>query len=568
MSNRLDEASFEKFETCYNPEMDGTQRKRNILELAEAVFSDDYDEWYNFANALFRCDYHDEKKNKRCDIAEILVDEIIEKRPYFHEPEIYYVKLSLLSKKWLEKSFRGSEEYEKEERYYVEKFFISYMINIADEDTDDHGADGIILDYFPESPGKDACYWAGIKVLQKLSDFCVSKKAYREGNTDILHPLMKLANIYLAFEGDKSKDYLKYQCLWEVFLAIQSFYDSPGAIDDFGGEEGLLTLQRQWSDEPLVYYGLGRFYFENGEIDQARFYLEKSFELNVDEWYAYFLLGQVYLSKNDFVNAEIAFKAMLESYDEANMEAQIEDVKELLNPINGGSIDYRKILDRRADDNCGIFTRSKNSTLDFYLKTAAKEIRKQAEESIGMKFGKYHAELHRCTKNFLVEGEKAFLWSENDKIFFERRYMEFVDALGAELYHKVFNPFRVNYHGKFQKNYKRDMGSLKDAKELFYRFMNEKDFTPTLGQMLGFLSKEKLAGHLIYESFCDHINIVSPILNDKEYIDEVKELVSERNKDAHPENYDKRAKYYLWVRNSVLGTKEREGVLIRVIKNQ
>ncbi|MFH1664850.1 MAG: hypothetical protein ABIA77_01745 [Candidatus Omnitrophota bacterium] len=84
------------------------------------------------------------------------------------------------------------------------------------------------------------------------------------------------------------------------------------------------------------------------------------------------------------------------------------------------------------------------------------------------------------------------------------------------------------------------------------------------------MNNEKLKGHPIYELFRKHISWHSAILNETEYVEEIKELCEERNKDAHPKDYDanQRAKYYLLVRNAVLGTEKREGLLARLARSR
>jgi len=530
-----------------------------IIEMTRSFYGNDYDKLYGLIYELF--------KRKECKITNILLREIITERPYYINPDIYWMQLEVY-----DDAEGKNTEINKcfEEKDLLTNYLISHQMNVKDDEVGDHGETYIVCCKFDSGEYSGQDLWMAIGFLKRLIESDLKKKVYRYGGDSIPAFARGLADIYLDFEGEKSQNYQKYkrmstlyQCLEEVHSNILQEYQKEEI------EKALFFMIEETPDDSVVNYVLGRYFNKFiGDTDSAIKYLERAVHLNIDEWRAYFMLAKIYSNRGDFKTAEQLFLRAFEVYDENEIDRLIDGVKESLSSVGGGNIDYDQVKEHAEAKDIAEYAPSRGRSFQHILEIdeSPAEIAKIAQKNLMDAYGKYYEKLHPHTLYHLKNGELVHIEHGGDTAYVSK-YMEYYTALLSEIWQKVFVPFRKNFHGRYQKEYGKNMKSLKDKDTKFYRFMNDRSSTSTGGQMLGYLTNVELKHHPIYKSFLSHVEVTAPILRNQDYLEEIRELSVERNKDGHPEDYGKSKAYYNYVRGAVLGTPKREGLLIRLIKS-
>lgn len=547
MNNKQIENKIKKFINC-KKDSNESNLKDSILELAKKEFSDGYNKYYTIAYSI-----------KDEEIAEILIDEIIGKKPYFENPCVYLDKFHLL--------FRH-KKHEQQQDKALKNYFISYEMNVKFEDIGNYSEEDILCSFFHAT---DEFAWEAIGFLKRLTEFHSQNKSWRSCDQDSMNAWRLLSEIYERYEGKESENRLRYIHLYELYFSLCMICQGVEEAEEYECEERLAKLIMKVNpEEPLAFYGLGRLCYEKGDIEKAKSFFEEAVNYFVEEWHAYYLLGEIYAHEKKYREAEKTFNQMFKFYDEDDIGMVVKKVKELLHPIGGGKIDYAKIVEHKGVVDLRNIEKSSNTFFDSLLGQDKDLIEKEADQNLCNIYGKYYNEFHDNTKKHLQQGETAYLSFEKSgqEIMLEA-YMHYYDALMSEIFHKVFKTFRDNYYRCFQQGHGNNMKQLMFTKDYFYDFMNGRGFTPTGGQIIGILLNKNtdVVSNDIYKGLIKHIDLVAPILQNEEYIDRLKELKEERNKKAHSPEYGPSEAHYPFVRNCVVGTKKKEGMLLKFMES-
>ena len=198
------------------------------------------------------------------------------------------------------------------------------------------------------------------------------------------------------------------------------------------------------------------------------------------------------------------------------------------------------------------------------------EERKKIENILKDRLGPVYFKLDEATRNFLIFGEASYsryIEAKSDmKQASEIGVQWYLNGVAAEIYHMIFKPFKADIRQKYLKI---DYEKLKLHEDWykFYKYIKKDEFTPTLANMAGYIKTAKAyrSKHPIFKKLFDLIRFKCPEMLKEDCLQIISKMNAMRNDFVHPKEFDSKRINFKYVRNSIIGKKEREGLLTRML---
>jgi TPR repeat protein len=506
-----------------------------------------------------------------------LIDIIIKEKPYFHNPELYYMKIDCL-KRLFKKNKITKQKYRREIKKNVSDFFFSYYINrdyVINHMQRNHfsGMASMIIEEDYDIFLTDKFKWQAAGFLNDIVEVLGirDKSSYRQGDELIHHSLQQLWEIYTLYNCDEE--------LIEQTEELMYAYWGHCYIN--WGEEDKKTIELFNEslainpDNALALYGLGMVYYESEEsknIFRAVRCLLKAVENEIDEWRCYYLLGKIYVGGNRKKEALKYYERAINLYDEDDMRKLLLDICEDLGDMYD-KLNLPSALQKRTE----VSRQPKKSQLDFQANINLKGLpadvysscKRAADFEIDTLLDQDRNKLEEDSKKLLKQVEEIYSLAKIHEEYMREslaaNYMTYYLIVEHEINSKLFKPFKKTFYRKYNSYTFNPV-----TKEPFCVYMREYEWKLTIGQIIKiFKTSDRADIPEYYRELNNYIKYHSPSLLERNFTDKLETLNKANNNIKHQVSL-RNLSYlddFIYFRELVMGDVKNRGILHAVLKH-
>ena len=524
---------------------------------------------------------HAEKVNYKK--LESLVDKLINKAPYFRDPDIYFCKFKCLIKNNTGEA-KDKMQFKIQIKKCLDNFIFSYFANRDSIDMDKLCATGIMAEGIDLYIG-DGDKWRYIGFIKDMLAYSIEKKLYRTTGDVTGFWFRRLSDAYSHHESENSASFKNLLLLTNIYTALEHL-ESENYDDALECFEEVLNTD---VNNPTANYGMGRIYFESDEYKdtyKALDFLEKADTFGIREWKNYYLLAKLYIQKNNYTKAKKNYLKALNFFNEKGLFDLFIEAKNDLGS-HADDLLLKDILLKKeniAEDS--IYRKSDYITktnFDSLDKETLKNAKERADENIHIALDVYSNELEEESMGALKLAENAYaIICESPKELGPTlcsNYRYYIAVLENEILLKIFKNFKLSLYQRSDYFPKLEQLIRIARKTYFCKFLTNTSkcyIEPnlTLGETLGILNRQNkknlaLKDNEIYDNFFKYIAYCCPILLESDFKNKLSELNEAQNNIKHTGNLRALTVHddFMFFRNPIMGNTRKHGLLLDFLKS-